>query len=257
MMAGVRVNVLGVAVNVTTMSTALAEIEGQIGRRERGYVCVTGVHGVMESRHDPELRRIHKESSLTVPDGRPMVWCGWFAGARSMRQVRGVDLTLRVCELAEQNGWSSFFYGGGQGTPELLVRRLQERFPKLKVAGTYSPPFRTPTPEEDEEVIARINESGGDIVWVGLSTPKQERWMAAHLGRLKPPMMIGVGAAFDVHAGIRKAGPRWTQLLGLEWLYRLLQEPRRLGRRYLINNPKFVVAILRDRPRLCEERSRK
>ncbi|MFN8160103.1 MAG: WecB/TagA/CpsF family glycosyltransferase [Solirubrobacterales bacterium] len=251
-----RVDVLGVGVDVTTMPRTLEGIEALIRRREHGYVCVTGVHGVMESRRDPELRRIHRDSRITVPDGRPMVWCGWAAGARSIRQVRGVDLLACGCELAERRGWSVYFYGGAPGTPELLADRLLARFPGLVVAGTQSPPFRPLTRAEDEEVVARINASGADVVWVGISTPKQERWMAAHLGRISPAVMIGVGAAFDVHAGLKAPGPRWAQLTGLEWLFRLSREPRRLWRRYLRNNPAFLAAVLLHPPRLYRQAPR-
>jgi len=155
---------------------------------------------------------------------------------------------LEVCALAAERGWSSFFYGGGDGVPELLAERLTARFPGLRVAGTWSPPFRPLTPEEDEAVVERINRSKADLVWVGLSTPRQERWMAAHVGRLDAHALLGVGAAFDIHAGLLAQAPAWMQRSGLEWLYRLGREPRRLWRRYLRNNPRFVVEILRQPP---------
>src|SRR3712207_6619190 len=180
----------------------------------------------------------------------PMVWAGRRAGAAHMERVYGPDLMLALLERAAQRGWRSFFYGGAEGVPELLAQRLTERFADLQVAGTYSPPFRPLTPAEDVEIVEKINASGADIVWIGLSTPKQERWMAAHVGRLDAPAMLGVGAAFDIHAGVLPQAPLWMQQRGLEWVYRLLREPRRLWRRYLGNNPRFVIAILRNRPRL-------
>jgi N-acetylglucosaminyldiphosphoundecaprenol N-acetyl-beta-D-mannosaminyltransferase len=243
-----RVDVLGVGISAIDMAQAVAEIVRWVEERERHYVCITGVHGVMEARRDPELRRIHNASGLTTPDGMPMVWAGHRAGVRHMQRVYGPDLMLAVCALAAERGWSSYFYGGGPGVPELLAERLTARFPGLRVAGTWSPPFRPLTAEEDQAIVERINRSGADLVWVGLSTPKQERWMAAHAGRLEAKALLGVGAAFDIHAGLLPQAPLWMQRSGLEWLYRLGREPRRLWRRYLRNNPRFVVEILRRPP---------
>jgi N-acetylglucosaminyldiphosphoundecaprenol N-acetyl-beta-D-mannosaminyltransferase len=243
-----RVDVLGVGISAIDMAQAVAEITRWVNNRESHYVCVTGVHGVMEARRDPELRRIHNASGLTTPDGMPMVWAGHRAGAAHMRRVYGPDLMLAVCEVAAERGWSSFFYGGGPGVPELLAERLSVRFSGLRVVGTCSPPFRPLTPDEDQMVVAQINHSAPDLVWVGLSTPKQERWMAAHAGRLDARALLGVGAAFDIHAGRLPQAPPWMQRSGLEWLYRLGREPKRLWRRYLHNNPRFVVEILRRPP---------
>jgi N-acetylglucosaminyldiphosphoundecaprenol N-acetyl-beta-D-mannosaminyltransferase len=243
-----RVDVLGVGISVIDMAQAVTEITRWVEDKEPHYVCITGVHGVMEARRDPELRRIHNVSGLTTPDGMPMVWAGHRAGAAHMRRVYGPDLMLELCQLAARRGWSSFFFGGGPGVPELLAERLTARIPGLRVVGTWSPPFRALTPEEDKEVVERINRSGADLVWIGLSTPKQERWMAAHVGRLEAKVLLGVGAAFDIHAGRLPQAPLWMQRSGLEWLYRLGREPRRLWRRYLRNNPRFVVEILRRPP---------
>ena len=243
-----RVDVLGVGVSITDFSRALQDVEAWVGGGEQHYICVTGVHGVMESQHDSELLEIHNHSGLTIPDGIPMVWCARWAGARDIELMRGTDFTLNLCAVAAQNGWRCFFYGGGPGVPERLADRLATRFPGLQVAGTYSPPFRALTPTEDTEVIERMNQSGADVVFVGLSTPKQERWMAAHRGPLKASVMVGVGAAFDVHSGEKREAPRWTRPMGLEWLYRLLYEPRRLWKRYLVNNPAFAIRIVRRQP---------
>ncbi len=243
-----RVDVLGVGISVVDLASAVDEITRWIETDERQYVCVTGVHGVMESQRDGELRRIHDASGLTTPDGMPMVWAGHRAGASTMSRVYGPDLMLALCERAAQRGWRSYFYGGRPGTAELLAARLSSRFPGLVVAGLSSPPFRTLTAAEDEATIKEINDARPDLVWVGLSTPKQERWMAAHVGRLSAPALLGVGAAFDIHAGTLPQAPRWMQQRGLEWLYRLWREPRRLWRRYLSNNPRFVLAILRRPP---------
>ncbi|MEU9246920.1 WecB/TagA/CpsF family glycosyltransferase [Streptomyces sp. NPDC048385] len=245
-----RVDVLGVGISAVDRTAAVREIERWIDTGERAYVCVTGVHGVMEAQRDPALRRIHNESGLTVPDGMPMVWAGHRAGAPWMRQVRGADLMVSVLERAAHRGWSSYLYGGAEGVPELLARELSRRIGGLDIAGCYSPPFRPLTPEEDEAVVRRINDSGADLVWVGLSTPKQERWMARHRAGLEASALIGVGAAFDFHAGLRPEAPEWMRRHGLEWSYRLLKEPRRLWRRYLRNNPAYLARTAFRPPRL-------
>jgi N-acetylglucosaminyldiphosphoundecaprenol N-acetyl-beta-D-mannosaminyltransferase len=244
-----RFDVLGVQVSAVDRRGAVATIGEWVRRRDSQYVCVTGVHGVMESRRDPALREIHNRSGLTVADGRPLLWAGRAAGMADMGQVRGCDLMLDVCRAAAEQGWSAYFYGGKEGVPDLLVDRLRERFGRIRVAGTYSPPFRALTAAEDDAVVDEINRTAPDLVWVGLSTPKQERWMARHRPRLTAPVLLGVGAAFDMNAGLVPTAPGSVQRLGLEWLYRLSLEPRRLGRRYLANNPRFVASILTRRPR--------
>lgn len=248
-----RVDVLGVQVSAIDPTMAVDTIAGWVERGDRQYVCVTGVHGVTESQRDPELLAIHNRSGLTTPDGMPMVWCGRWAGARWMRRVYGPDLMLDALQEAAQRGWSSYFYGSTDDTLAVLVERLSARVPNLRVAGTYAPPFRALTAEEDDEVVARINAAHPDLVWVGLSTPKQERWMAAHRDALDAAALIGVGAAFDFHAGMKRQAPRWMQRGGLEWLFRLASEPRRLWRRYLVGNTRFVIGIVRRRPRLVSD----
>lgn len=248
-----RVDVLGVGVSAIDLGTAVAQVSAWIETRQRHYVCVTGVHGVMECQADPELLAIHNSSGMTTPDGMPMVWAGRRAGARSMSRVYGPDLMLAVLEQATARGWRSFFYGGGDGVADTLAARMMERFPGLQVAGTHTPPFRELTAAEDEDIVDIINASEAHLVWVGLSTPKQERWMAAHRDRLQASVLFGVGAAFDIHAGLLPQAPLWMQQRGLEWAYRLLREPKRLWRRYLYNNPRFVVGIARRPPRLRVE----
>jgi N-acetylglucosaminyldiphosphoundecaprenol N-acetyl-beta-D-mannosaminyltransferase len=245
-----RVDVLGVGISAIDPADALGEVTRWIDNGIQHYVCVTGVHGVMESQGDAELLRIHNESGLTTPDGMPMVWAARLAGAKNTQRVYGPDLMLAVCERAEQRGWSCFLYGATDEVLDLLGCNLTDRFPGLKIAGTHSPPFRRLTPEEDDAVDNQIHDSGAQIVWVGLSTPKQERWMASHIGRINAPALFGVGAAFDIHAGTLRQAPRWMQRSGLEGLFRLASEPRRLWRRYAINNPRFVFAISRRRPRI-------
>lgn len=241
---------LGVEVNTIDMAEALTMFEQWIEARTRTYVCVTGVHGVMESQSDPELRDIHNASGMTTPDGMPMVWCGKYAGAVDMERVYGPELMLRVCELAALRGWKMFFYGAAPGVPDELAARLVAANPRLDVVGTLSPPFRDLTEQEKEDIASTIDAASPDVVWVGLSTPKQERWMHDFRPRLEAPVLVGVGAAFDMHAGRLPQAPGWMQRAGLEWLYRLIKEPRRLWRRYLSNNPRFVVGILRTPPKL-------
>jgi N-acetylglucosaminyldiphosphoundecaprenol N-acetyl-beta-D-mannosaminyltransferase len=239
-----RVNVLGVGISAINMTIATETMQAWIARREPHYVCVTGVHGVMESQRDETLRRIHNAAGLVTPDGMPLVWLSRAKGFRHVDRVYGPDLMLAFCEFSVNQAYRHFFYGGAEGVPEQLAASLQQRCPGLLVVGTYSPPFRAMTPEEDEDIVRMIQKAGPDVVWVGLSTPKQEQWMATHVEKLAVPVLIGVGAAFDFHAGRKRQAPRWMQHAGLEWLFRLLTEPRRLWRRYLINNPLFVALII-------------
>jgi len=239
-----RVNVLGVGVSAITMADALATIDQWIANRVPQYVCVTGVHGVMESQVDRSLRDIHNRAGLVTPDGMPMVWISRLRGHQHVQRVYGPDLMLACCEASIRKGYRHFFYGGVPGVAERLAKRLGERFDGLQIVGTWSPPFRDLTAAEEEAMIDRITSSKPDIVWVGLSTPKQERWMARYIGRLPAAVLIGVGAAFDIHAGVTKQAPPWMQRSGLEWLFRLATEPRRLARRYLTNNPRFVWRLL-------------
>ena len=241
-----RVDVLGVGVSAINMDTALEVIDWWITAGVHQYVCVTGVHGVMESQRDETLREIHNAAGLVTPDGMPLVWLSRLNGWRNTSRVYGPDLMLDICERSLATGYRHFLYGGNNGVPERLAERLQRRFPGLIIAGTYSPPFRPLTPAEDDEVVRRINETKPDIVWVGLSTPKQERWMADHLNRISASVLIGVGAAFDFHAGLKRQAPKWMQDSGLEWFFRLMSEPRRLWRGYLVNNPMFIWLTLRQ-----------
>ena len=241
-----RTDILGIGVSAVNMAMALDTIDQWIAKRQSHYVCVTGVHGVIESQNEPELRRILNQAGLVTPDGMPLVWISRLRRQRHVSRVYGPDLMADVCAESVSKGYRHFLYGGASGVAGRLAEQLQRRFPGIRIAGHFSPPFRALTPEEDEAVIRQINESGADIVWVGLSTPKQEYWMAAHLGRLDAPVMVGVGAAFDFLAGLKKQAPRWIQRSGFEWLYRLLAEPRRLWRRYLRIVPLFLIYLILD-----------
>lgn len=237
--APARANVLGVGISALNLDSAVAAVITALGQKRKGYVCVTGVHGVSEARANSDFRRILNEALLNTPDGMPMVWVGRLQGFRDMDRVYGPDLMLRLCELSP--GFSHFFYGGAPGVAQELAARLRQRFPALKVAGCYTPPFRPLTAAEELELEQLVSKLKPDIFWVGLSTPKQERFMAEHWQKLDATLFFGVGAAFDFHAGRLRQAPLWMQRTGLEWLFRLACEPRRLWRRYLRNNPLFLL----------------
>jgi len=236
-----RVNVLGIGISVLNLDLALREVARALERKSKGYICVTGVHGVMEAQKDPQLRSILNRSFLNTPDGMPMVWAGKWNGFGSMDRVYGPDLMFLICEFTRNKEYTHFLYGGGEGVAEELKQRLENRFPGMKIIGTCTPPFRPLQPDEETELVNRINILKPDIIWVGLSTPKQEKFMAQFYQKLEVTLMFGVGAAFDFHAGRVRQAPRWMQRSGLEWLFRLGCEPRRLWRRYLKNNPLFLA----------------
>jgi N-acetylglucosaminyldiphosphoundecaprenol N-acetyl-beta-D-mannosaminyltransferase len=238
-----HVNVLGVGISVLNLQSALNEIAEAVRARRKGYICVTGVHGVMEAQNDSAFRKILNEAFLCTPDGMPMVWMGKIRGHREMRRVYGPDLMLEVCAWSEKNPCRHFFFGGAEGVAELLAEKLKARFPKLEIADTFTPPFRALNPEEEKSLQEMVRAARPDIFWVGLSTPKQEKFMAEFLPKLDATLMIGVGAAFDFHSGRVKQAPRWMQKSGLEWFYRLCSEPQRLARRYLKNNPLFALKV--------------
>jgi N-acetylglucosaminyldiphosphoundecaprenol N-acetyl-beta-D-mannosaminyltransferase len=238
-----RANVLGVGVSAINMDQALGLFESWLGNGARGYVCVTGVHGVMEAQKDPSFRRILNRSLLTTPDGMPTVWVGKLQGFSGMGRVYGPDLMAHVCRLSCDRGYKHFLYGGGPGTAERLKDAFTTRFPGLKVVGTYTPPFRPLSAEEERGLLDHVSNVKPDIFWVGLSTPKQERFMAQYVRKIEAKIMVGVGAAFDYHIGAIKDSPTWMKKAGLQWAHRLAQEPGRLGKRYLRNNPAFLWKI--------------
>jgi len=233
---------LGVRVHAVQIPGAVAEMERWILERDGcHYVAVTGMHGVMEAQQDDRFKTILNTADLVVSDGMPLVWAGRRYGFDSMkRRVYGPELMMTFCEQTAGKGYRHYFYGGAEGVPELLAETLTKRFPGFQVAGCYSPPFRPLTAEEDCEVVARINDSGADILWVGLSTPKQEKWMYDHREKLDVPVLMGVGAAFDLNTGRLNQAPSWMREHGMEWFFRLVMEPRRLWRRYLVLGPRFA-----------------
>lgn len=237
-------NVLGVHVSAIDLEQAVEMADGWIAGENRGYICVTGVHGVMEAQADPEVRGILNRAFMNVPDGMPMSWVGRLQGFREMDRVFGPEFMTALCERSVAHGYRHFLYGGEPGVAELLKARLEGRFPGVQIVGTYTPPFRALTQMEEEEVVCRVRGLRPHILWVGLSTPKQERFMAGYLDRLEVPLMVGVGAAFDYHTGRISDCSDWIKRAGLQWLHRLAQDPRRLWRRYLRNNPAFLWRIM-------------
>lgn len=246
-----RVNILGVGVSAIDYDIAEAEIKRWIQNRSRSYVCVATVNSLVHSQNHEEFRRIHNAAGLVTPDGMPLVWLSRIMGFRHTRRVYGPDLMLRVCQHSAPQ-LRHYFYGGRPGVAELLARKLCARYPGIAVAGTGAPPvydgttrYRPLDQDEEHALVERINNCNPDIVWIGLGTPYQEHWMAEYVNKLTAPVLVGVGAAFDFHAGLVKQAPRWVQQAGLEWLFRLSKEPRRLWRRYLIGNSMFLWLILK------------
>jgi len=238
-----RINVLGVGIHSLNLRSAVELMESAVMNGRRGYVCVTDARAVIEAQDDPAYLDVLNNSFLTVPDGRPAVWVGRAQGYARMNQVAGPDLILKFCELSCQKGYSQFLYGGGPGVAEQLRNNLSLRYPGLKVVGTHTPPFRPLTAQEEREIRQLFARLKPDVTWVGLGAPKQEFFMAQHLGRLHTKLMVGVGAAFDMHTGRICDAPQWIKPLGLAWVHRLVQEPKRLWRRYLKTNPRFMWAI--------------
>jgi N-acetylglucosaminyldiphosphoundecaprenol N-acetyl-beta-D-mannosaminyltransferase len=239
-----RANVLGVGVSAVNMAHALDTIFGWIENRQRHYVCVTGVHGVMESYRSPDLRRIHNNAGMVTPDGMPLAWLLKFAGFRNSSRVCGPELMPEVFVQAQRRKIRHYLYGGSEQALVLLQQHLLEMAPDALIVGSHSPPYRPLTWAETADITAKINESNADIVWVGLSTPKQERWMAANRHALSAPVLIGVGAAFDIHAGLVRRAPKFLRRTGFEWTYRLILEPKRLWWRYLSSNPRFIMLVM-------------
>lgn len=247
-----RVNILGVGISAINLPGAVEQVDSWIRERHRTYVNMCTVHTVMECRRSRRLAGIVNRSGMATPDGMPLVWLSRLQGFSRTGRVYGPDLMLALCDHGQQ--YRHYFYGGKPGVADELATALSRRYPEFVVAGTYSPPFRAADAPEEPEILDRINAARPDIVWVGLGTPKQDYWIARHRGLLEAPVLIAVGAAFDIHAGRLPQAPRWVRQVGLEWLFRLFQEPRRLAARYLINNPLFILEILLQLSRLREYR---
>jgi N-acetylglucosaminyldiphosphoundecaprenol N-acetyl-beta-D-mannosaminyltransferase len=240
-----RAEILDVPLAISDYDEVIDWMEAMIAAGGRGYVTAAAVNLVMSAREDPQTRAAVLGATLAVPDGQPLVWALHALGHRRATRIYGPDLMANFCARAARSGTPIYLYGGR--TPEalaLLEARLRERFPGLQIAGGHSPPFRELSAEEEREVLAAIDASGAQVVWVGTGQPKQEKWMLAMRPRLAAPLLVGVGAAFDFHAGLVSQAPAWMQRNGLEWVYRLSREPRRLWRRYARYNPLFLVGFL-------------
>jgi N-acetylglucosaminyldiphosphoundecaprenol N-acetyl-beta-D-mannosaminyltransferase len=243
--------VLGVRIDALQISDVVAQMEEWIhDRGGRHSIAATGMHGTIEAQYDPSFKEALNSTDLVVPDGMPLVWLGRRKGHHLPRRVYGPDLMLDFCEKTAGRGYRHFFYGGEPGVPERLAESLKRRFPTIEVCGIFSPPMRLLDPEEDKEIATLISRAAPDVLWVGLGTPKQERWMHEHRDQLHVPVLVSVGAAFDILSGRRNQAPRWMRERGLEWLFRLFQEPRRLWRRYLIYGAEFIAYLAADRLRL-------
>ena len=236
-----------VGISALNMDLAARVILDAVRQRRKGYVCVTNVHAVMEGYDDPRVKSALNGAMLCTPDGMPMVWLGRSAGNTEMSRVYGPDLMLRLCEDSCQEGFRHFFYGGANGAATELSAKLSARFPKLVVAGIYEPLFRPLNGAEERQLIEMVGIARPDFFWVGLSTPKQDKFMAEYSPKLDATVMLGVGAAFDFHSGRIRQAPAWLQRVGMEWFFRLCMEPRRLWKRYLKHNPRFVYHVLRQR----------
>lgn len=236
-------NILGMRVDATSYGDATERILGWASAEETRYVCVANVHMTMECFDDPGFQRVVCGADLVTPEGVPLVWALRTLGIKEQTRVYGPDLTLHVCAGAAREGVPVAFYGGTEESLDELQRMLRTRFPALKIVCAISPPFRPLDPTEDEEYTTALRDSGAQILFVGIGCPKQERWMAAHRHKI-PAVMLGVGAAFDFHTGRVKQAPSWIQKIGLEWLFRLIMEPRRLWKRYLKHNPRFVLFFI-------------
>jgi N-acetylglucosaminyldiphosphoundecaprenol N-acetyl-beta-D-mannosaminyltransferase len=236
-------SILGMRVDPTSYDQAVDQILSWTQAEESRTVCVANVHMVMEGYDHPEFRSMVNAADLVTPDGMPLVWSLRRMGMPGQQRVYGPELTLRLLAAAEEKGIRVGFLGSTPETLELLVNKVHERFPGIRIVYAFSPPFRPISLEEDDAVVKNINDSGIRILFVGLGCPKQEKWMAAHAGRVRA-VMVGVGAAFDFIAGTKKQSPIWMQPIGMEWLFRLSQEPRRLWRRYIFHNPRFMVLVM-------------
>ena len=237
--------ILGVRVHLINMGQVLDIISDWIEQRDEcHYIVATQMHGIMEARRDPGFKTILNSANLFVPDGFSLIWAARRRGFKISNRVAGPDLFMEGCRLASERGYKVFFYGDTTETLKALSLQLKDWFPTLKIVGMHSPPFRTLTPEEEVQVVSIINESGPDIVWVGLGLPKQERWMFEHKDKLNAPVLVGVGAAFKFVSGRVRRAPPWVGNHGFEWLWRFISEPRRVWRRVMIDGPHFIFCVV-------------
>ena len=248
------INILGIDITPIRIETILKQVKKWVRYQQHHSICLCPNYSISLSRKHPAFRQALNQATIVVADGKAVVWACKILGYRHAQQVRGADLTRLVCQMSAQHGFSNFFYGATQPVLKTLVSKLQQQYPNLKIAGTYAPPFRPLTAREHREVSKIINASRPDIVWVGLGAPKQELWMAQHAQDLHAPVLIGVGAAFDFVSGAKAEAPRWAQKMALEWLFRLMQEPRRLWKRN-VYHPIFMAQVMLQRFRRTTRRN--
>jgi len=237
--------ILGVHVSAVNIPLALAQLQSWVETSQRGYVCVAPAHSLMECVNDPALYPVFNNACMVTPDGMAVVWLLRLRGQKQVQRVYGPDLLLAACQHGLELGWRHYFYGGAPGVAESLAETMRQRFPGLQIAGTCSPPFGRPDAEEQKMLNEQVNASRADIVWVGMSSPWQETWMNEQRDDLNAPVLVGVGAAFDFLTGRKAQAPRWMQRSGLEWLFRLASEPKRLWPRYK-HYPRFIWLALRE-----------
>lgn len=242
--------ILGVNVAAVQINDVIRQMDEWIEEKSFGhYIAVTNTHVVTESWFNPEYRKVLNEADFVVPDGMPLVWLARLGGYPLKRRVYGPEL---METFIKENGRRHFIYGGKPGTPERLIENLSKRYPGIRFVGSYSPPFRQLTEDEDREIVDMINDLEPDVIWVGLGAPKQEQWMHDHSGKLRVPLMVGVGAAFDFLAGEKSQAPSLLRENGFEWLWRLMSEPRRLWRRYLLYGPLFISLVMLEKMRILK-----
>lgn len=232
-------NILGVNINVTNMKDTVKVITENLEEIKGNYICVSNVHTTVMSYEDEDYKAIQNGGFMAIPDGKPLSIVSKKRGFKDAERVTGPDLMEEIFKISEENGYSHYFYGSTQETLDILEKKLKQKYPNIKISGMYSPPFRKLTEEEDKEIVNNINKVNVDFIWVGLGAPKQEVWMSDHKNRVNG-LMLGVGAGFDYHAGSISRAPKWMQNMSLEWLYRLMQDPKRLLKRYMSTNIKFI-----------------
>lgn len=235
--------ILNVGISAIDMNDACSLVEDAVSRRQKKYICVCPVGTIMECKRNEKVLKSINSSDLATPDGMPTVWIGKMRGYKNIRRVYGPELMQNICDISMKKGYKNYFYGSSQGVLNKLKEKLNKKYPGLFISGICSPPFRQLTKEEDDKIVENINNNNPDIIWVGLGSPKQDLWMHEHRSKINAPLMIGVGAAFDFLAGVKPQAPCWIRNNGFEWLFRLIIEPKRLWRRYLIDNPLFIYYV--------------
>ncbi|MCK4881433.1 MAG: WecB/TagA/CpsF family glycosyltransferase [Candidatus Omnitrophica bacterium] len=239
------VNICNVPVSSVNVSQACEIIDGWISERKKVYICVAPVSTIVDCQSDADYKKVLDGAAMITPDGMPLVWVAKMKGDKDIERTYGPDLMLALCEAGEKKGYKHYLYGGTESTCSLLENVLKKKLSNIDIRGHYAPPFRLAHAQEETAVIDEINRLAPDILWVGLGSPKQDYWMCEHRQKLNAPVIIGVGAAFDFIAGVKKQAPRWMQRSGLEWFFRLCSEPRRLWKRYLVGNTRFIYLLIK------------